>query len=53
MQIDDQITEVNGEKIYSLDELDDTMRRSLRDNGRVLLTVQRKDGSTSYLGIRR
>ncbi len=53
LQVDDQIVEVNGSLVGSLDELDETMRRSLRENGRVLLTVKRKDGSISYLSILR
>jgi S1-C subfamily serine protease len=53
LQIDDQITEVNGSKVYSLEDLDGSMRRSLRENGRAMLTVKRKDGTTSYLSIRR
>lgn len=51
LQKDDVITQVNGSGIYSLEELDDVMRRSLRENNRALLTVKRKDGITSYLSV--
>lgn len=53
MLVDDQITEVNGTKVHTLDELDESIRKSLRDNSRALLTAERKDGSITYLSIRR
>lgn len=53
MLVDDKITEVNSTKVHTLEELDESIRRSLRDNSRALLTAERKDGSITYLSIRR
>jgi serine protease Do len=48
----DHILEVEGKEVEDLSRLRDLMRASTRDGEQVMLTVEKKDGSTAYYDLR-